>query len=115
MLNCRDFAEQADALIDEELGPWQAMRLRLHLTACKGCARFFEQLRATRRLSEAEGADQTGPTASEQKPRRLNGAPEIEGLSNEQYQGRPHGRFHRDHRSVGSDDRQDNDGRDART
>ncbi|PKP61839.1 MAG: anti-sigma factor [Alphaproteobacteria bacterium HGW-Alphaproteobacteria-6] len=59
MLNCRDFAEQADALIDEELGPWQAMRLRLHLSACKGCARFFEQLRLTRRLSEAATAPGT--------------------------------------------------------
>lgn len=66
MLNCRDFAEQADALIDEELGPWQAMRLRLHLSACKGCARFFEQLRVTRRLSEAEAAAQAEPGASEQ-------------------------------------------------
>lgn len=66
MLNCRDLAEQADALIDEELGPWQAMRLRLHLSACKGCARFFEQLRVTRALSEAEGTTHPEPGPSDQ-------------------------------------------------
>lgn len=65
MLSCRELVEQADALIDDELGRWQAMRLRLHLSACKGCAAFFEQLRATRALSEAEGANPAEPGPSD--------------------------------------------------
>lgn len=65
MLTCRELAEQADALIDEEPGPWQTMRLRLHLAACKGCARFVEQLRTTRALSEAAGENPAGPGPSD--------------------------------------------------
>ena len=59
MLTCRDLSHQADAFLDGELGPWQRLRIRLHLAMCNGCARFMGQMRATRSLvlAEAEVAD----------------------------------------------------------
>ena len=54
MMTCRDLSHQADAFLDGELGLWQRLRIRLHLSMCNGCARFMGQLRATRSLVKAE-------------------------------------------------------------
>lgn len=64
MLTCRDLSHQADAFLDGELGFWKRLRIRLHLSMCKGCARFMTQMRTTRSLvvAEAHAAD-TGEAA----------------------------------------------------
>ncbi len=54
MLSCRDLSHQADAFLDCELGLWQRLRIRLHLSMCNGCSRFMGQMRTTRRLITAE-------------------------------------------------------------
>jgi len=58
------FPHQADAFRDGELGPWQRLRIRLHLSMCNGCSRFMGQMRTTRSLvvAETEVAD-TGDDA----------------------------------------------------
>ncbi|MDE3078921.1 MAG: zf-HC2 domain-containing protein [Paracoccaceae bacterium] len=50
MVSCKDVSDRADALLDGELGPWDALKLRLHLAICEGCRRFVKQLRQTRDL-----------------------------------------------------------------
>jgi hypothetical protein len=52
MLSCKEVATRASALIDGELGMWQALQMRLHLAMCKGCQRFIDQMRTTRDLTE---------------------------------------------------------------
>ncbi len=53
MLSCKEVASRASALIDGELGTWQALQMRLHLAMCKGCERFIGQMRTTRDLTES--------------------------------------------------------------
>ncbi|GAA6202189.1 zf-HC2 domain-containing protein [Aquicoccus sp. SU-CL01552] len=63
MLSCQEVSTRASALIDRELGPWQALRMRLHLAMCKGCRRFIGQMRTTRDLTEGPpAADAQGET-----------------------------------------------------
>ena len=64
MLTCREVSHQADAYLDNELGFWKRLRIRLHLFMCNGCARFMGQMRITRSLvlAEADTAD-TGDDA----------------------------------------------------
>lgn len=50
MLSCKDVSHRADALLDGELGPWEALKMRMHLAICEGCRRFVKQLRQTRDL-----------------------------------------------------------------
>lgn len=50
MLNCKEVADRASALIDGELSLWDALQMRLHLAMCKGCSNFINQMRATDRL-----------------------------------------------------------------
>jgi len=73
MLNCQEVSTRASALIDGELGPWPALRMRLHLVMCKGCRRFIGQMRTTRELTEGlpatdaqdeAGADRIGAILS---------------------------------------------------
>jgi len=51
MLKCKEVAERSSALIDGELGLFEALQMRLHLAMCRGCAAFIEQMRATRDLA----------------------------------------------------------------
>lgn len=44
MLSCRQVTEQADRLVDGELG-WRArLALRVHLAMCRHCRRYVHQL-----------------------------------------------------------------------
>jgi anti-sigma factor RsiW len=53
MLRCKEVAERASALIDGELGLFDAIQVRLHLAMCKGCNAFIRQMRQTRALAKA--------------------------------------------------------------
>lgn len=53
MLSCKEVAERASALIDGELGAFEALQIRLHLAMCKGCGVFIGQMRMTERLTRA--------------------------------------------------------------
>ncbi len=59
MLRCKDVAHQANTLIDGDLSPATAFRMRLHLAMCRHCRRLVAQLRLTRALCE-EVARSTG-------------------------------------------------------
>jgi len=52
MLSCKEVAERASALIDGELGVFEALQMRLHLAMCKGCGAFIGQMRTTRDLTQ---------------------------------------------------------------
>ena len=54
MLSCRDLSHQADAFLDGELSFLRRLRIRMHLTMCKGCSVFMGQMRTTRSLVDAE-------------------------------------------------------------
>ena len=53
MLTCKDVAERASALIDQELGFWDRLQMRLHLAMCEGCQRFVSQVQVTNELVQA--------------------------------------------------------------
>lgn len=52
MLDCKQVALRASALIDGEVGAFEALQLRLHLAMCKGCGAFIGQMRTTRELTQ---------------------------------------------------------------
>ncbi len=54
MLTCRELAEQADAFLDKDISFARRQQVRLHMSMCKGCARFVNQMRVTRGLITAE-------------------------------------------------------------
>lgn len=51
MLNCKEVAARAGALVDGELSLWDALQMRLHLAFCRGCRHFIDQIRTTDRLT----------------------------------------------------------------
>lgn len=57
MPSCKQVTERASALIDAELGPFETLRMRLHLAMCKGCAAFIGQMRVTRDLTRMAHQD----------------------------------------------------------
>ena len=57
MWNCKDVASRASAMIDGELSFWDGLQVRLHLAMCKGCSAFVVQMRLTRNLTMAAGAE----------------------------------------------------------
>ncbi|MEB8386549.1 zf-HC2 domain-containing protein [Rhodobacteraceae bacterium KMM 6894] len=57
MLNCKEVANRASALIDGDLSTWEAIQMRLHLAMCGGCKRFIGQMRITRSLTEIPTSD----------------------------------------------------------
>ncbi len=66
MLSCRGVAERANAMIDGDLGGWEAATMRLHLLLCRGCARFLRQMRATQDMTEAVASEAvTQPEAAD--------------------------------------------------
>lgn len=64
MMRCHEIAERASDLIDGNLSRSEAIRLRMHLLICKGCARFLRQMRTTKHLIEVVG-DTAGPAADD--------------------------------------------------
>ena len=56
MTTCREATELASRTMDERLPLSNRMALRLHLTICRNCARFSEQLQEMRRLFREESA-----------------------------------------------------------
>jgi anti-sigma factor RsiW len=62
MLNCKQVAARASALIDGELGMGERWQMRLHLAMCKGCAAFVRQMRITRDLTRAAAAEMALPS-----------------------------------------------------
>ncbi|MDZ4136154.1 MAG: hypothetical protein U1D06_11285, partial [Paracoccaceae bacterium] len=38
--------------LNQDLSAWRALQMRLHLTMCKGCGRFIDQMGVTRNLTE---------------------------------------------------------------
>lgn len=63
MLTCKEVAERASGLLDQELSTWEELKLRLHLMMCRGCARFVEQLRQTDQLA-ADTAEKEAPACA---------------------------------------------------
>jgi hypothetical protein len=56
MLSCKEVTHLVSAGLDRRLGPWERLRLRLHLAICDGCANFSRQMaflrEAVRRLAD---------------------------------------------------------------
>ncbi|OAI51059.1 hypothetical protein AYO46_01755 [Betaproteobacteria bacterium SCGC AG-212-J23] len=53
-LTCKEASRLVSQGLDRRLGPWEWLRLRLHLAICDACAAFTKQMeflrRAIRRL-----------------------------------------------------------------
>ena len=64
MLNCREVTNRANDLIDGDLDVITRLKMRAHLLACRECARFVRQMRATVDLLEA-GREQESPAIQE--------------------------------------------------
>lgn len=52
MLSCKEVALRSSALIDGDLGVFEALQMRLHLAMCKGCGAFILQMRTIRDLTK---------------------------------------------------------------
>lgn len=65
MLSCRELTEQTNDYIDGELGFWLAVRMRMHLLACRHCRIFVRQMRTVVSLVQGRG-DSPPPAAIEQ-------------------------------------------------
>ena len=65
MLKCKEVAERASRLIDDELGPWQKLNMRLHLMMCSGCRAFVQQFRVTQALLRSAEMPSTEETDAE--------------------------------------------------
>ena len=65
MLNCQEVTNQANDLIDGDLDMVTRLKMRAHLLACRECARFVRQMRATVDLLEA-GREQQVPAVHEE-------------------------------------------------
>ena len=57
-LTCKDAHRLASRLLDNELGWYDRLRLRLHLRICTACQAFGRQLAFMRRAVQALGSRQ---------------------------------------------------------
>lgn len=86
-MECREVVERASDLIDGDLSWMQALRLRVHMLACRDCAPFMRQLRITDELIRAascldegsRGGDLAGEATSERIVREIIGRTTIPG------------------------------------
>lgn len=46
MLSCREVTEAASDYLEQELGSWARLQLRMHLAMCRHCRRYMRQLKA---------------------------------------------------------------------
>ncbi|MFN4207320.1 MAG: zf-HC2 domain-containing protein [Agrobacterium albertimagni] len=65
MFRCREVADRASLLIDDELALWPRFNMRLHLAMCRGCRAFVEQMRITRDLAVMAGATENSVPSAE--------------------------------------------------
>ena len=49
MISCKEATRLVSQGLDRGLGPWQWLRLRLHLAICDACAAFTRQMKFLRR------------------------------------------------------------------
>ena len=58
MLTCKEASRLVSQGLDRRLGPFERLRLRLHLALCDGCANFKKQMdflrKALSRLAERD-------------------------------------------------------------
>ena len=47
-LTCKDASRLVSQGLDRRLGPWDLLRLRLHLAICDACSAFTKQMRFLR-------------------------------------------------------------------
>lgn len=67
MLTCREVAARSSALIDGELGVFEALQMRLHLAMCRGCGAFIGQMRISRDLTLKAAEIGDRPEADERR------------------------------------------------
>ena len=48
-LTCKEASRLVSRGLDRKLGPWDWLRLRLHLAICDACAAFRQQMQVLRR------------------------------------------------------------------
>lgn len=53
MDTCKDISRLISDGMDRELRWWQRMRVRMHVTMCKGCTNFDEQMKILRAASRS--------------------------------------------------------------
>ena len=51
-LTCKEVSRLVSQGLDRKLGPWDWLRMRLHLAICDGCAAFRRQMDFLRRAIE---------------------------------------------------------------
>jgi hypothetical protein len=73
MATCRETTELASRAMDQRLPFGDRMTMRIHLSICKNCARFNQQLQEMRRLFRVEtGADEgVAPGLTPEARRRI--------------------------------------------
>ena len=49
MLTCKEASRLVSQGLDRRLGPWDRLRLRLHLAICDACTAFAKQMALLRR------------------------------------------------------------------
>ncbi|MEA3192570.1 MAG: hypothetical protein QOD26_903 [Betaproteobacteria bacterium] len=49
MISCKEATRLVSQGLDRKLGPWNWLRLRLHLGICDACAAFTRQMKFLRR------------------------------------------------------------------
>jgi anti-sigma factor RsiW len=59
-LTCREFAQIVDDYLEGALPARERLRCEQHVIVCSGCARYFDQARATIRLTATLAVDELG-------------------------------------------------------
>jgi hypothetical protein len=49
MLSCKEASRLVSQGLDRKLGPWDWLRLRLHLAICDACSAFLKHVKFLRR------------------------------------------------------------------
>lgn len=66
MFRCSEVAERTSRLIDDELGFWPRVNMKLHIAVCRGCQAFVEQMRTTRTLTAMASGAADEPVPSDE-------------------------------------------------
>lgn len=65
LLKCRDVAEGASSYIDGEIDWWRKLQFKLHLSMCRHCQRYVDQMAAMVNLLRASPQEPPAPEVLE--------------------------------------------------
>ena len=69
-MRCREFVDRSTDFLEEALGPADRLQAAAHLSACKHCRTYVDQLMSLQRIARSLFEDDAVPQSSSRRAQR---------------------------------------------